>query len=200
MKSGREYRALSVLTPTTGTKRIDTDYYIEGYAATFSPYLYYETSDGTKVYEHFLKDAFATCDMSDVILQFDHTGRVYARQANGTLIVEPDEHGLFIAADLSKTANARDLYAEIQQGMIQRMSWGFIAGEYAYNPDTSTITHKSVKKIFDVSAVSIPANQDTEIYARALADGVIQQAETERSRRENAIRRLELRLRLGEKE
>lgn len=45
--------------------------------------------------------------MSDVILQYDHEGRVYARTSNGTLLIEPDEHGLFIAADLVAAAKHR---------------------------------------------------------------------------------------------
>lgn len=41
--------------------------------------------------------------MSDVILQYDHNGRVFARTTNNTLVVEADDTGLFMAADLSKT-------------------------------------------------------------------------------------------------
>ena len=51
--------------------------------------------------------------MSDVIMQYDHTGRVFARQSNKTLILEPDAKGLFVAADLSKTDLARGLYQDI---------------------------------------------------------------------------------------
>jgi phage head maturation protease len=56
------------------------------------------------------------------------------------------------------------------------MSWRFRVGNYYYDKDTRTIVHLTVKKIYDVSAVSIPANDNTEINARALVDGVIAEA------------------------
>lgn len=198
LKPGREYRFMAGFNTDPKQKRFDTEYYIEGYAATFQPYHYYDDSNGNPIYEHFLPEAFKSADMSDVILQFDHAGKVYARLSNQTLIIEIDDHGLFIAADLSKTAGSRELYDEISQGMISRMSWAFMSGDVEYDEKTRTIIHKSVKKIFDVSVVSIPANNDTAVYARTLADGVIGQAEAERLSRDQAIRRIQLKLKLYE--
>lgn len=192
----REYRALNPLMPAQTNKRIDTTHYVEGYAATFEPYVYYTDENGEPVYEHFLREAFDSTDMSDIILQYDHAGKVYARKSNQTLIVERDDHGLFIAADLSKTEGAKTLYEEIQAGMITRMSWAFIPDEMEYDPKTRTLIHRKVRKIYDVSAVSIPANQDTEIYARAFSDGVIKKAEQEWLKREQAKRRIQLRIAL----
>lgn len=53
IKKEREYRALAApLTAGAATKRIQTDFYVEGYATTFdAPYLLYEFEDGTKIYE-----------------------------------------------------------------------------------------------------------------------------------------------------
>jgi hypothetical protein len=52
IKKEREYRALAApLTAQAAAKRIDTEYYVEGYATTFDkPYLLYEFEDGTKFY------------------------------------------------------------------------------------------------------------------------------------------------------
>lgn len=105
--------------------------------------------------------------MSDIIMQYDHEGRVYARLSNGSLIVKPDDVGLYIAADLSRTAAAKGLYEDIAAGMTTKMSWGFAAGDWDFDPETSTYTHHSIRKIYDVSAVSYPANNDTAIYARS---------------------------------
>ena len=138
---------------------------MEGYAATYEPYLLFETVEGP-VYEQFTREAFASCDMSDVIMQYDHQGKVFARKSNGTLIVESDDKGLFICADLSKSSGSKDLYEEISSGLVTKMSWGFLPGDpgdYYFDQPTRTLIHKRVKKIYDVSAVSIPANQDTEI-------------------------------------
>lgn len=177
----REYRALMTpLQAKTNEKRIDTEYYIEGYATTFDDeYLLFEFEDGTKVFEVIEKNALKDADMTDVIMQFDHEGRVFARQSNGTLLLETDNHGFFVAGDLSRTAGARDLYADIDAGMITKMSWAFTiasGGEYwVENREAKTIVRHitKVKKVYDVSAVSIPANDDTEISARSSLQGRI---------------------------
>jgi HK97 family phage prohead protease len=136
--------------------------------------------------------------MSDIIFQLNHQGTVMARQSNGSLIVEPDEAGLFTAADLGRTEAARRLYEEISTGMITKMSWGFILGDYHYDAETRTIVHKTVKKIFDVSAVSIPANNNTEINARSWADGVIDLAARSEAALDERRRKLRLKIMLQE--
>lgn len=167
-------RALNVLAsnPAT-TKRIDSDHYVEGFAARYEPYILYYDYDGQPIYERFERGCFDDCDMSDIIMQYDHEGKVMARTSNGSLIVEVTDEGLFVAADLSRTEAARDLHADIEAGMVTKMSWRFRTGNFYYDKDTRTIVHLTVKKIFDVSAVSIPANDNTEINARAWVDGEI---------------------------
>lgn len=168
----REYR--NVATPLSVSKEFkvfDSECYVEGYATTFDqPYLLYEW-DGVKYYEKIDRNALDGADMSDVIMQYDHQGRVFARQSNNTLKLIPDSTGLKIAADLSKTDLARGLYQDIDAGMITKMSWGFTVAEDSYDRDTHTRTILKIKKIYDVSAVSLPANQDTEISARNFARG-----------------------------
>lgn len=191
--SERQYRSLAVplnVRAADGAtkKRFDTEYYVEGYASTFNdPYVLFEDFDGTKYIEVISPDAFREADMSDVILQFDHAGRVYARMSNGTLIVEPDEHGLFIAADLSRSQGARDLFEEIKAGLITRMSWAFTVAADEYDRETHATTITRVKKVFDVSAVSLPADPNTEISARNLLNGAIEQSRKELARRKSAL-------------
>lgn len=167
----REYRSVvAPLAVIDTTKRIDTDYYVEGYATTFDqPYVMWELEDGTKFYEKIDRHALDNADMSDVIMQYDHEGRVYARQSNGTLQLIIDERGLLIAADLSKTELAKGLYQDIKERMITKMSWAFVVAEDSYDRETRTRTILKVKKVYDVSAVSIPANDDTTIAARNYA-------------------------------
>ena len=170
IKQEREYRALAApLSVQQAAKRIDTDYYVEGYATTFDkPYLLYEL-DGVKFYERIDAHALDGTDMSDVIMQYDHEGRVFARQSNKTLILVPDHKGLLVAADLGRTDLARGLYQDIEAGMITKMSWAFTVKEESYDRVTHTRTILKIKKVYDVSAVSIPANGDTEISARNFA-------------------------------
>lgn len=175
-KANRQYRVLTPLMTVRSKDDEDNNYIVKGYATTFEPYEYYEDYQGNMVYEHFTREAFDDADFSDVIMQYDHRGRVFARQSNGTLKLTVDDHGLFIEADLSKTELSRQLYEDIAAGMITKMSWGFLSRkEPDYDKETHTITWGAgtVGKVYDVSAVSIPANDDTEINARSFCDGVI---------------------------
>ena len=188
----RQYRAMPVLVRASGAereKRFDTEYYVEGYASTFDdPYVLFEDPwDGIEYREVISKDAFDGTDMSDVIMQFDHEGKVLARMSNGTLIVEPDEHGLFIAADLSGSQAARDLYEEISNALVTRMSWAFTIAAEEYDRESHTTTITRVKKVYDVSAVSLPADLNTEISARNLLEGAIEQSRMEHACRKRAL-------------
>ena len=169
----REYRNIAApLTTQSVTKQFDSDCYVEGYATTFDdPYVMYEFDDGTKYYEKIDRHALDGADLSDVIMQYDHCGRVYARNSNNTLKLTADDKGLLISADLSKTELARGLYEDISAGMINKMSWAFTVAEDNYDRATHTRTILRIKKVYDVSAVSIPANEDTTIAARNYANG-----------------------------
>ena len=190
----RMYRMLSAPLAPIGDvqhrdKRIETDFYVDGYASTFNdPYILWHDSwndvDYTEVID---PDAFRDADMSDVIMQYDHTGHVYARMSNGTLIVEPDEHGLFVAADLGRASSSRAMYEEIESGLCTRMSWAFTVAEDSYDRDTHTTRILRVKKVYDVSAVSLPADPNTEISARTL-NGEIGRAYREFVRHSNDLR------------
>ena len=176
-KETAQVRALAVFTSGASQKRIDTDFYFEGHAARYEPYELCRGVDGKPIYERFERGCFDGCDMSDIIYQFDHMGKVMARTSNGSLIVEPDEEGLFVAGDLGRTATARAHYEDdLKSGMVTKMSWRFAVGDYYYDAENRTIVHKTVRKIYDVSSVSLPANNDTEISARAWVDGEIAQA------------------------
>lgn len=189
MKTEREYRTLSAaMEARAGAK--DDEMIVEGYATTFNqPYDLF-TFNGVRYMEQVDPTAFEECDMDDVIMQYDHAGRVFARTRNGTLKLEVDDRGLKITADLSRTDTARQLYQEIRAGMTDRMSFGFIVGadEKTTTRDedsgktTVLRTIKRFKKLYDVSAVSIPANDQTSISARMLSDGWIAEMEAERLR------------------
>ena len=169
----REYRSIDMLQPIQNEKRIDSDYYVEGLATTFKPYQLYEY-DGVKYYEKIDRNALDSADMSDVIMQYNHEGRVLARNTNKTLGIEPIDDGLFIYADLGKSKASKEMFEEIDSGLVTRMSWAFTVAEDSYNSETRTRTILKVKKVYDVSAVSLPANNDTEISARSYFDGVIE--------------------------
>ena len=198
----REYRRIDIRN-IEARKDEDGQMIVEGYATTFNqPYKLFEDREFT-LNEQVDRNAFAETDMSDVIMQYDHEGRVFARTRNNTLTVEPDEHGLKIRADLSGTTIGRQLYEEIVGGYTDRMSFGFTvkADERKRTREENgkrvilrTIT--KIGKLFDVSAVSMPANDATEISARSIGDGLITEAieeiraEEERERKIGEIRKI----------
>lgn len=170
----------------------------EGYATTFNEqYLLYDWGD-YKVFEQIDVRAFEECDMTDVIFQYNHEGRVMARTRNKTLELSTDEHGLKIRADLSGTELGRQLYEEIRGGYTDRMSFGFTVAEdkreiienRETNVTTVIRTITKIGKLYDVSAVSIPANDATEISARSYADGLIRELEQERLEKRKAENKL----------
>ena len=189
----REYRALSApLISVESNKRIESGFYVEGYATTFNaPYLMYEY-DGIKFYEAIDRNALDGADFSDVIMQYDHGGRVLARQTNKTLIIEPNDHGLFICADLSKSDEAKNIYNDIVSGLVTKMSWAFTVAEDKYNNETRTRTITKVRKVYDVSAVSIPANGDTDISARDYAQGRLDAERREALKKRAGLLRLKI--------
>ena len=198
----REYRKIDAATMET-RKAEDGAMIVEGYATTYNqPYQLWRDKEMT-VNEQVDPNAFAETDMSDVIMQYDHEGRVFARIANGTLELESDEHGLKIRANLGGTEIGRQLFEEIQGGYTNKMSFGFtVTGDKqtktkdADGHITILRTITKIGKLYDVSAVSLPANDATEISARSIGDGLIAealkevQAEEERARKVERIRKI----------
>ena len=185
VKTDREYRSIYVRDLETRENQ-DGEKVVEGYATTFDQEY---TLWGDAVYEvreSIDAHAFDHADMADVIMQYDHEGRVFARKSNGTLALEADAHGLHIRADLGGTELGRQLYEEIRGGYTDKMSFGFTVGKQERteeNVDGKTIVHRritGIKKLYDVSAVSLPANDATSISVRSLVDGEIDRIRAER--------------------
>lgn len=178
---------------------------VSGYASVFNhPYTLY-SDDEMIIQEQVDPNAFENADMSDVILQYNHEGRVFARVSNGTLNVGVDETGLKIEADLGGTDIGQQLYQEIKGGYTTQMSYGYTVRDAKWEElkaeDGRTIELRTVTeigKVYDVSAVSIPANDATSISVRNLSDGVIEQVKAERLEALELERtKLKLKLRLG---
>lgn len=167
VKSDREYRKIPILNVEMRAESEEPSYRVSGYATTFNDPYVMGSYDGVDYLEQIDSNALVGADMSDVIMQYDHQGRVLARMSNGTLSISTDEHGIKIEADLSKTDASRALYEDIRTGMVKDMSWAFTVVEDSYDVERHLRTILRVGKTYDVSAVSIPANPQTEISARA---------------------------------
>ena len=189
VKNDREYRdmTMEILAAETEDVEQEDKKIVTGYASTFNePYTLYE-DDEWRFVEVVDARAFDNTDMSDVIMQYDHEGRVFARMSNNTLTVTPNEKGLLIEANLGGTELGRQLFEEIEGGYTTKMSFGFsVDGEekrdmQATDGKAMTLrTITSVRKLYDVSAVSLPANDATSISVRTLTDGEIERIQAER--------------------
>lgn len=190
----REYRSMPLMEHRAAEGE-DNEYIVEGYATTFGdPYLLFSW-EGEDYFETVDRNAIdAETQMEDVIFQYDHEGMVYARLHNKTLSLFPDDHGLKVMADLSKTSDARNMYENIVSGNVYQMSWAFVVDRDEFDADTRTrkITH--IKRIYDVSAVSMPANPSTEIYpiAQQRIHGAMEQLRQELVERERKIKMLKI--------
>lgn len=205
--SNREYRTFTDFglfqnenTETEGKELV------RGIATTYGePYTLYADNE-VVIMEQVDRNAFNTTDLSDVIMQYNHEGRVFARTKNGTLQLNPNnDRGLEITADLDGTDIGRQLKQEIKGGYTDKMSIGFRVGDderISYEKDGKIVelrTIKSFAKLYDVSAVSIPANDMTAISVRSYVDGVLAEREAERLKKQKEQRqkqRLEIALQL----
>lgn len=181
IKPNREYRNFG-----TFEKREEDakEYRVSGYASTFDSYLLYDI-DGVNCYERIDKNAFDDADLSDVVFLRDHEGEVFARNKNNTLKLTVDDRGLFTETDLSSTTGSREMFEGIESGLYSQMSFAFTVAEdeIEENEDGSfTRVIKRMKKLYDVSAVSFPANPSTNIGvdARGAFNGAIEQRTAER--------------------
>ncbi len=168
--------------------------WVEGYAVRFnSPTVLFEIN-GVEYKEQIARDAFESCKMDDVIFNYNHSGRVMARTRNKTLQLSIDDNGLYVRARLDGTAEGRSLYNDIAGGYIDRMSFRFTIGKESYDREARMWTIERVKRLYDVSAVDIPAYDDTSIAARrAVAEA---EARERQLAADVALRRRKLKLKL----
>ena len=186
IKPEREYRSMEL---RAAEQTEDKNYIVDGYATTFdSPYELYRNGKYI-VMEQVDRHAFDDAYTEDTIFQYDHSGMVYARTRNNTLKLETNDHGLKVTADLSSTEASRGVWDAIDKGLIDRMSFAFTVTGDSYDEEEQdngdiilTRTIKKIGRLYDVSAVSFPANEQTSISARTkeLCDGEIAKFEAER--------------------
>lgn len=200
IRDNREYRNLG----TFEHNAEDSEFIVRGYASTFEPYLMFE-DDGIQYFERIAPTAFEEADMSDVVFLRDHTGRVLARTKNGALNLTTDTHGLLSVTDLGLTSASKEMFEDIRTRNYSQMSFSFVVargGEH-FEEEARKVTRviDRIEKLYDVSAVSFPANPGTDIGVayRDLFNGVIERREAERLKAIRARKLLELKMKLFER-
>lgn len=198
LNEGRSYRNIDV--SSLEHNKNENEMIVRGYATTFNEPYELWSMDGYTLIEQVDQHAFDEARMDDVIMQYDHQGRVFARVSNDTLKLSVDEHGLGIEARLDGTEIGRQLFEEIEGGYTNKMSFGFIVDEdkrdITEDKKAGTVTVlrtiTKIGRLFDVSAVSLPANDATEISARCYGEGVIAEIREEFAKREKQKQRIRI--------
>nr|DAZ17085.1 MAG TPA: prohead serine protease [Caudoviricetes sp.] len=163
MMSKREYRSADLM--IGGSADDNDEMIVEGYAAVFNQPTVLWSYDGIDYKEEIDAGAFDNADLSDVIFRYNHSSNVYilARTKNNTLSLTVDNIGLKIRAKIAQTQTGRDFYTLVKRGDIDKMSFGFVVEEEAYNRETHTRRILKFKTITDVSGVDFPAYEGTSI-------------------------------------
>lgn len=140
---------------------------LRGHAAVFGP-----LAQMRGHYEALAATAFdAALKSSDARALVNHNpSLLLGRQSAGTLRLGVDSTGLEFEVDLPNTTYANDLRELVSRGDLRDMSFGFIPGADTWSkaPDGSQLrTHTDVAQLLDVSPVTYPAYDGTDVALRA---------------------------------
>lgn len=162
MNKKKEMRTFDITNLSTRAASEGESNVIEGYAAVFNS----RTTIGEDWWtEEIAPGAFSDAINGDVRALFNHDwNNVLGRTKAGTLRLYEDERGLKFEVDLPNTSVARDLVESINRGDINQCSFGFVPVEEEWDYSVEP-AHRTIKKVelFEVSVVSIPAYEDTEV-------------------------------------
>lgn len=159
------------------------DKYISGYFSVFNSN--YEMWQGAS--ESIDPGAFDGALGDDIRCLTDHDSRlVLGRTRAGTLFLRTDEKGLWGEVKInSKDQDAVNLYERVARGDVNQCSFGFeILDEERTEDPVSGDVHWTIKKVklHEVSVVTFPAYEDTEVTARKREFEEIQERKTEKWR------------------
>jgi len=175
-KQGRDFR--NFVNFEVRAVEENKELYVEGVACVFNKQTVLFEYEGIQYKEQVDSKAFDSADMSDVIFNYNHYGKVVARTRNKTLQLEVKDDGLHMKARLDGTEEGRKLYEEIKGGYIDRMSYAYSVQESSYDTKKHLRSILKIKKLYDVSAVDFPAYSETSITTRSFLD--LEKAEKEK--------------------
>ena len=160
-------------TADTSTDNTDTDTNdndskgktLSGYAVVFNS----PSKDLGGFTEVVSPKAFDGVDLSNVLMLANHDySQVLASVKAGTLKLAVDDKGLHFDATLPNTSFANDVYEEVSSGNVDSASFSFAVaqdGDTFTKDDSGKVvrTINSVKSLFDVSVVAVPAYDSTSV-------------------------------------
>lgn len=126
--------------------------------------------------EKIARSAFEDCDISDVIMCFNHNvDDILARTVSGTLTLSVDDIGLKFSFEAPNTTRGNDMLELVHRGDINKCSFKFIveADEWLYADEKNGLEYDErtilkFSKLIDVALVVFPAYKDTDASVRHL--------------------------------
>lgn len=149
-------------------QREDGKKLIRGHAAVFNT----ETDLGW-FRERIAPGAFSdSIGKDDVRALFNHNSDfVLGRSKAGTLSMREDDKGLYVEIEYPDTQAARDLVTSIERGDITQMSFGFqtVKDSWEHNEEDESKDLRTLEKVklWDVSPVTFPAYEETDVAVRS---------------------------------
>lgn len=147
----------------------ETGIKVSGYAAVFNQ----ETDIGGMFREQIAPGAFTDAiGRDDVVFLINHDGLPLARTRSGTLTIKEDERGLYMETTLdAEDPDVKSIVGKMKRGDLDKMSFAFWPEKQEWDdtqaPPLRTITQAS---LYDVSIVTTPAYDGTEIGLRSLSE------------------------------
>lgn len=153
--------------------------YLEG-----TPIVYESWTDLGWYDERIADGALKDTDLKDVRFLVNHNtdmiplARSRNNNENSTMqlsVVDGVGMNIRVNLDTENNADARALYSAVERGDIDSMSFMFIVADDRWEDEDTehpkrTITN--IRKVFEVSAVTFPAYEQTSISARGLSDAL----------------------------
>lgn len=179
--SNREIRSTEQIKAVDDEKQI-----VEGYALRFNKL----SNDLGGFVEEISPEALKEADLSDVRCLIDHdSSKVLGRTTSETLELNVDDEGLYFRCQLPNTTYAKDLYENIRLGNISNCSFGFILDDEdgdSFEKREDGLFKRTLRKIrslFDVSIVTYPAYNDTDVAPALRSIEAIKESEQEELRK-----------------
>lgn len=142
---------------------------VEGYAAVFDE----EADIGGQFLERIARGAFSEAiGRDDVVFLINHDGLPLARTRSGTLELIEDERGLKIKTRLDPSdPDVARITGKMKRGDLDKMSFAFWPETQEWDESGDVPVRTIVKaSLHDVSIVTTPAYDGTEIGLRSLED------------------------------
>lgn len=191
--SNKEIRAMETINTVDDSDKM----IVEGYALRFNKL----SNDLGGFVEEISPEALKDADLSDVRCLIDHdSSKVLGRTTSETLELNVDDEGLHFRCELPNTSYSKDLYESIRRGDINNCSFGFILDEEdgdSFEKRDDGLFKRTLRKIgslFDVSIVTYPAYNDTDVAPALRSIEAIKESEQAEIRKaqEEEQRKLDL--------